>query len=59
MDGPGYYHSKSNKSEKDISMGLLLRCCRGQGPHLAMTGEPRGVSGVVASFLLRNMLLLN
>ena len=22
----------------------------GQGPHLAMTGEPRGVSGVVAGF---------
>ena len=38
---------------------MLLKCCtqyaskfecRGQGPHLAMTGEPRGVSGVVAGF---------
>ena len=30
------------------NVGLLLRRCRGQGPHLAMTGEPRGVSRVVA-----------
>ena len=28
----------------------LLRRCRGQGPHLAKTGEPRGVSRVVAGF---------
>ena len=32
------------------NVGLLLRRCRGQGPHLAMTGEPRGVSRVVAGF---------
>ena len=31
-------------------VGLLLRRCRGQGPHLGMTGEPRGVSRVVAGF---------
>ena len=32
------------------NVGLLLRRCRGQGPHLGMTGEPRGVSRVVAGF---------
>ena len=32
------------------NVGLLLRCCRGQGPHLAMTGEPRGFSRVAAGF---------
>ena len=32
------------------NVGLLLRRCRGQGPHLAMTGEPRSVSRVVAGF---------
>ena len=31
-------------------MGLLLIRCSGQGPHLAMTGEPRGFSRVVAGF---------
>ena len=33
-----------------LNVGILLRRCRGQGPHLAMTGEPRGVSRVVAGF---------
>ena len=32
------------------NVGLLLRRCRGQGPHLGMTGEPRGVSRVVAGY---------
>ena len=32
------------------NVGLLLRRCRGQGPHLGMTGEPRGVSRVVVGF---------
>ena len=32
------------------NVGLLLRRCRGQGPHLAMTGEPRSISRVVAGF---------
>ena len=31
-------------------MGLLLRRWSGQGPHLAMTGEPRGFSQVEAEF---------
>ena len=31
-------------------MGLLLICCSGQGPHLVMTGEPRGFSRVAAGF---------
>ena len=31
-------------------MGLLLIRCSGQGPHLAMTGEPRGFSQVAAGF---------
>ena len=31
-------------------MGLLLISCSGQGPHLAMTGEPRGFSQVAAGF---------
>ena len=31
-------------------MGLLLRRLSGQEPHLAMTGEPRGFSQVVAEF---------
>ena len=26
------------------NMGFLLRCCSGKGLHLAMTGEPRGLS---------------
>ena len=26
------------------NVGLLLRRCSGQGPHLSMTGEPRGFS---------------
>ena len=33
------------------NMGFLLRCCSGKGIHLAMTGEPRGFSRVVAGFL--------
>ena len=32
-------------------MGLLLRRCSGQGPLLAMMGEPRGFSRVAAGFL--------
>ena len=28
------------------NMGFLLRRCRGKGPHLTMTGEPRGFSRV-------------
>ena len=31
-------------------MGLLLIRCSGQGAHLAMMGEPRGFSRVVAGF---------
>ena len=31
-------------------VGLLLRRCSGKGPHLAMTGEPRGFSQVTAGF---------
>ena len=31
-------------------MGLLLRRWSGQGPHLAMTGDPRGFSQVEAEF---------
>ena len=31
-------------------MGPLLRRWSGQGPHLAMTGEPRGFSRVEAEF---------
>ena len=31
-------------------MGFLSRRCKEQGPHLAMTGEPRGFSQVVAGF---------
>src|SRR5574340_1845383 len=32
------------------NVGLLLRRCIGKGPHLAMTGEPRGFSRVTAGF---------
>ena len=32
------------------NVGLLLIRCSGQGPHLAMTGEPRGFSRVAAGF---------
>ena len=32
------------------NVGLLLRRCSGQGPHLAMTREPRGFSRVAAGF---------
>ena len=32
------------------NMGLPLRCCSGQGPHLAKTLEPRVFSGVAAGF---------
>src|SRR5574341_40000 len=32
------------------NVGLLLRHCSGKGLHLAMTGEPRGFSGVAAGF---------
>ena len=31
-------------------MGLLLIRCSGQGPHLVMTGEPRGFSQAAAGF---------
>ena len=31
-------------------MGFLSRRCKEKGPHLAMTGEPRGFSQVVAGF---------
>ena len=31
-------------------MDFLLRPCSGKGPHLEMTGEPRGLSGVAARF---------
>ena len=31
-------------------MGFLLRRCRGKGPHLTMTGEPRGFSRVAVGF---------
>ena len=33
------------------NVGLLLRRCSGQGPHLAMTREPRGFSQVTAGSL--------
>ena len=33
-----------------LNVGLLLRRCSGKGLHLAMTGEPRGFSRVVAGF---------
>ena len=32
------------------NVGLLLRRCRGQGPHLGMTGESRGFSQGAAGF---------
>ena len=32
------------------NLGFLLRSCSGKGPHLAMTGEPRGFSRVGAGF---------
>ena len=32
------------------NVGLLLIRCSGQGPHLAMSGEPRGFSRVAAGF---------
>ena len=32
------------------NVGLLLIRCSGQGPHLAMTGEPRGFPRVAAGF---------
>ena len=32
------------------NVGLPLIRCSGQGPHLAMTGEPRGFSRVAAGF---------
>ena len=32
------------------NVGLLLRRCSGKGLHLAMTGEPRGLSRVAAGF---------
>ena len=31
-------------------VGLLLSRCSGQGPHLALMGEPRGFSRVSAGF---------
>ena len=34
------------------NMGLVLRCCSGQGPHLAMKGVSRGFSRVSAGFSL-------
>ena len=32
------------------NVGFVSRCCSGKGPHLVMTGEPRGFSGVAAGF---------
>ena len=32
------------------NVGFLFRCCSGKGPHLAMTGDPRGFSRVSAGF---------
>ena len=32
------------------NVGFLLRRCSEKGPHLTMTGEPRGLSRVVAGF---------
>ena len=32
------------------NLGLLLRCCSGQGPHLALTGDPRVFPRVAAGF---------
>ena len=32
------------------NLGHLLKRCSGQGPHLAMTGEPRGFARVAAGF---------
>ena len=31
----------------NTDLGLLLTRCRGQGPHLGMTGESRGFSRLV------------
>ena len=33
-----------------INVGILWRCCSGQGPHLAKTLEPCGSSRVAAGF---------
>jgi len=33
-----------------LKVGLLLRRCSGKGPHVAMTGEPRGFPRVAAGF---------
>ena len=38
------------------NVGFLLRCCSGKGPHLSMTGEPRGFSRVVAGFSCSSLL---
>ena len=32
------------------NVGILWRCCSGQGPHIAMTRETRGFSRVEAGF---------
>ena len=32
------------------NVGFVSRHCSGKGPHLEMTGEPRGLSGVAARF---------
>ena len=39
------------------NVGFLLRCCSGKGPHLSMTGEPRGFSRVLAGFLTYDLEL--
>ena len=53
----GVWQARVHGVAKELDMtGQLsthekLACfCRGQGPHLGMTGEPRGVSRVVAGY---------
>ena len=43
-------YETSCQSRFDARYWMLVRRCSGQGPHLAMTGEPRGFSRVVAGF---------
>ena len=40
----GVAQSRTQLSRRNL--GLLLRCCSGQGPHLALTGDPRVFSRV-------------
>ena len=33
---------KKDLHDPDNQDGVIIQSCNGQGPHLAMTGEPRG-----------------